>query len=143
MNNETTMLKFLQQLKELGVYLSLENFGASHAPMSYLSRYPLDEIKIDRSFVAECDKRESAARLVRAIIAMSNSLELPTVAEGVETEGEFRFLLDHGVRKMRGYLFSKPVTASLLGELLAVPWHYNEQIQKMALRAEMAAPASR
>jgi EAL domain-containing protein (putative c-di-GMP-specific phosphodiesterase class I) len=136
------MVKFLQQLKELGVYLSLENFGASHAPMSYLSRYPLDEIKIDRSFVADCDKQQSAARLVKAIIAMSESLELPTVAEGVETEGEFRYLLEHGVMKMRGYLFSKPIPAEKLEELLAVPWHYMEQIQGMALLAELAAPGA-
>ncbi len=142
MNNDESTLKFLLQLKELGVYLSLENFGASHAPMNYLSRYPLDEMKIDRSFVADCDKRQSASRLARAIIAMSESLELPPVAEGVETEGEFRFLSDQGVIKMRGYLFSKPVPAEELKSLLAVPWHYMEQIQKMAMLAELAAPGN-
>jgi len=139
-NRDSTVVKFLQQLKELGVYLSLENFGTSHAPISYLSRYPLDEIKIDRSFVAGCDQHASSARLVKAIIAMSNSLGLPTVAEGVETVGECRFLSDNGVIKMRGYLFSKPVPSEDLRKLLAVPWHYMGQIQKMAQMAEMTAP---
>lgn len=138
-NQSDAVIKFLEQLRETGVYLSLENFGTSHAPLEYLSRYPLDEIKIDRSFIAGCDTKESSARLIKAIIAMSNSLGLPTVAEGVETEGECRFLTENGVIKMRGYLFSKPVTPIKLEELLAVPWHYMAQIQKMALIAELGA----
>jgi diguanylate cyclase (GGDEF)-like protein len=138
--NDNVVFKFLQELKEVGVYLSLENFGTSYAPIGYLSRYPLDEIKIDRSFVADCDKRKSAARLVKAIIAMTSSLELRTVAEGVETQGEFRFLADNNVEIMRGYLFSKPVTATELQELLIVPWHYMDQLQHMALAVELASP---
>ena len=139
-NRDNTVQKFLQELKELGVYLSLEKFGTSHAPIGYLSRYPLDEIKIDHSFVAGCDQSASSARLVKAIIAMSDSLGLPAVAEGVETEAECRFLSENGVIKMRGYLFSKPVTAEELQELLAVPWHYMGQIQRMAQLAELRSP---
>ena len=139
MDHDSIALKFLQELKEIGVYLSLENFGTGHAPIGYLSRHPLDEIKIDRSFVADCDKRKSAASLVKAIIAMANSLELRTVAEGVETEGEYRFLADNGVSVMRGYLFSKPITAAELQQLLVVPWHYMAQLQRMALMADLAS----
>jgi EAL domain-containing protein (putative c-di-GMP-specific phosphodiesterase class I) len=137
MNNDSAVLKFLQELKEIGVYLSLENFGTSYAPLSYLSRHPLDEIKIDRSFVSECDKRKDAANLVKAIIAMAKSMNLHTVAEGVETEGQYHFLADNGVSTMRGYLFSKPVPASELQQLLVVPWHFMTQLQRMALRAEL------
>ncbi|MEZ5501193.1 MAG: EAL domain-containing protein [Halioglobus sp.] len=133
MENDSGNLKFLQELKDVGVYLSLENFGTSHAPITYLSRHPLDEIKIDRSFVADCDKRREHARLVQAIIAMANSLSLRTVAEGVETEGEYRFLANNGVGVMRGYLFSKPLPAAELQRLLVVPWHFMSQIQRMAL----------
>jgi EAL domain-containing protein (putative c-di-GMP-specific phosphodiesterase class I) len=139
MDHDSIALKFLQELKEIGVYLSLENFGTGHAPIGYLSRHPLDEIKIDRSFVADCDKRKSAASLVKAIIAMAKSLELRTVAEGVETEGEYRFLADNGVSVMRGYLFSKPITAAELQQLLVVPWHYMAQLQRMALMADLAS----
>jgi EAL domain-containing protein (putative c-di-GMP-specific phosphodiesterase class I) len=137
MDHDHDVLKFLQELKSIGVYLSLENFGTLHAPLNYLSRYPLDEIKIDRSFVADCDKRRDAARLVKAIIAMANSLGLRTVAEGVETEGEYRFLVSNGVSVMRGYLFSKPVTASELRKQLVVPWHFMSQLQRMALLDEI------
>lgn len=142
MNNDNNVLKFLQELKETGVYLSLENFGTNHAPISYLSRHPLDEIKIDRSFVVDCDKRKDAASLVKAIIAMARSLNLQTVAEGVETAGEYRFLAENGVSIMRGYLFSKPVPASDLQQLLVVPWHFMTQIQRMALVAELNSPAT-
>jgi diguanylate cyclase (GGDEF)-like protein len=137
MDHDHDVLKFLQELKSIGVYLSLENFGTLHAPLNYLSRYPLDEIKIDRSFVADCDKRRDAARLVKAIIAMANSLGLRTVAEGVETEGEYRFLVSNGVSVMRGYLFSKPVPASELRKQLVVPWHFMSQLQRMALLDEI------
>jgi len=139
MDHDSIALKFLQELKEIGVYLSLENFGTGHAPIGYLSRHPLDEIKIDRSFVSDCDTRKSTASLVKAIIAMAKSLELRTVAEGVETEGEYRFLADNGVSVMRGYLFSKPITAAELQELLVVPWHYMAQLQRMALMADLSS----
>ncbi len=97
MDNDSDILKFLQELKETGVYLSLENFGTNHAPISYLGRHPLDEIKIDRSFVLDCDTRKDAARLLKAIIAMAKSLNLHIVAEGVETAGQYRFLAANGV----------------------------------------------
>jgi len=137
MNYDNNVITFLEELKETGVYLSLENFGTHNAPISYLSRHPLDEIKIDRSFVLDCDKRKDAARLVKAIIAMARSLNLRTVAEGVETAGEYRFLAENGVAIMRGYLFSKPVPAAELQQLLIVPWHFMTQIQRMALVAEL------
>jgi len=132
-SNDQNILQFLEDLKTTGVYLSLENFGTNHAPINYLGRYPLDELKIDRSFVTDCDKRRDAARLVKAIIAMAQSLELRTVAEGVETEGEYRFLAENGVGIMRGYLFSKPVSAQELKQLLIVPWHFMPQLQRMAM----------
>jgi diguanylate cyclase (GGDEF)-like protein len=133
--NEESVLTMLNDLKEIGVYLSLDNFGTNYAPLSYLSRHPLDEIKIDRSFVTGCDKRPESARSVLAIIAMARSLELHSVAEGVETEEEYRFLAANDVRFMRGYLFSKPVPAAELQRLLATPWYYMTQVQNMNMDA--------
>jgi EAL domain-containing protein (putative c-di-GMP-specific phosphodiesterase class I) len=140
MDNDSDIFKFLQELKETGVYLSLDNFGTNHAPISYLGRYPLDEIKIDRSFVLNCDTRKDAAKLVKAIIAMARSLNVDTVAEGVETAGQYRFLAANGVSIMRGYLFSKPVPAAELQQLLLVPWHFMPQLQRMALIRELVSP---
>jgi diguanylate cyclase (GGDEF)-like protein len=137
MDNDNDILKFLQELKETGVYLSLENFGTNHAPIGYLGRHPLDEIKIDRSFVLGCDTRKDAARLIKAIIAMAKSLNLHIVAEGVETAGQYQFLVANGVNIMRGYLFSKPVPAAELQQLLVVPWHFMSQLQRMALIADL------
>lgn len=136
MDNDSTVVKFPTEIKEIDVYLSLENFGTSHAPLGYLSRHPFDEIKIDRSFVSDCDKRKDAARLVKAIIALTKSLNLRTVAEGVETEGQYRFLTENGVDIMRGYLFSKPLLAAELQQLLVVPWHFMTLLQRMALLAD-------
>lgn len=136
MNNDADTLKAIKALKEMGVYLSVDNFGAGGAPLGYLSRYPLDEIKIDRSFVRDCDRRADSARLVRAIIAMAGSLELRVVAEGVETEGEYQFLTDQGVRMLQGYLFSKPIPATELQQQLKVKWHFLQQIQQMAMTAQ-------
>jgi EAL domain-containing protein (putative c-di-GMP-specific phosphodiesterase class I) len=73
---------------------------------------------------------------------MVQSLGLRTVAEGVETEAEYRYLADRGVRIMRGYLFCKPVPAETLKEQLVVPWHYMTQLQRMTLTAEIAASAT-
>ena len=133
MGNDGSVLTILNDLKEIGVYLSLDNFGINYAPLGYLSRHPLDEIKIDRSFVKGCDQHPESARLVLAIIAMARSLELYTVAEGVETEEEYHFLAANDVRFMRGYLFSKPVPAKELQRLLATPWYYMTQVQKMSM----------
>jgi diguanylate cyclase (GGDEF)-like protein len=131
--SDTRLFSVLRELKKLGVHLSLENFGTSPTPMGYLSRHPFDELKLDRSFVAECHRRPDAGRMVKAITAMALSLGLRPVAEGVETESEYQYLTQQGVRIMRGYLFSKPLPASELQRQLVVPWHYMEQVQRMTL----------
>jgi len=125
--------RILEELGQLGVYLSLENFGTAGAPLAALERYDLKEVKIDRSFVSGCDKGKESGRLVAAVIALARGFDLQLVAEGVETPGEYRFLADRGVRSMRGYLFSKPVPVENLRELLSFPWYYAAQLQRMAM----------
>jgi EAL domain-containing protein (putative c-di-GMP-specific phosphodiesterase class I) len=139
MDNDKSTIEALQELRELGVYLSVDNFGTSYAPLDYLGRCPLDELKIDRSFVVDCDIKEENARLVKAIISLAKSLDLRMVAEGVETEGEYQFLINNGARVMQGYMFSKPVPAEELQRLLVVPWHFMTQIQRIALTRELSA----
>lgn len=129
--NESTVAA-LQELKDIGIYLSVDDFGNSHSPMTYLSHYPLDEVKIDRHFIANCDKDEGEGRLVAAIISMAASLDFKIVAEGVETEEQFRFLRSKGASVMQGYLFSKPVAADVLEPMLT-PWYFAEQVQRITV----------
>jgi diguanylate cyclase (GGDEF)-like protein len=131
----------LNDLKNLGVSLSIDDFGTGYSSLSYLSRFPLDELKIDRSFVVNFDKSENSANLVIAIIAMGNGMNLKLVAEGVETHEEYRFLVQHGVRIIQGYLFSKPVPAKDLKNLLA-PYFFINQINIIKAEAEIEQGAS-
>ena len=123
----------LSELKEMGVSLSIDDFGTGYSSLSYLSRFPLDELKIDRSFVIEANNSEQGGSLVRAIIAMAQSLGLRLVAEGVETDEQYRFMTTEGAHVIQGYMFSKPVPADELEPMLA-PWHFQEQIKELESR---------
>jgi predicted signal transduction protein with EAL and GGDEF domain len=131
MEDASVTLNALADLKELGVSLAIDDFGTGFSSLSYLSRFPLDELKIDRSFVVGLNKSEADASLVVAIISMARSMKLRLVAEGVETEEQYHFLTDNGAHVIQGYLFSKPVPAEDLQPLLS-PWHFMEQIQAMS-----------
>ena len=120
----------LSNIKELGVQLSIDDFGTGYSSLSYLSRLPLDELKIDRSFVIDINKSENDASLVIAIIAMARSMKLQLVAEGVETPEQYHFLRNHGASVIQGYLFSKPVPLSELESLLA-PGAFKAQIEQL------------
>ena len=134
LDDDRNTFETLKDLKAMGVHLAVDNFGASYAPLGYLSRHALDELKIDRSFSLDCDRNERNGRLVLAIIAMARSLGLGLVAEGVESEAQCRFLIRGGVQVVQGYLFGAPVPAAKLAPLLA-PWHFVEQVQ--AIQAEV------
>ncbi|MFC5513508.1 EAL domain-containing protein [Massilia jejuensis] len=118
-----TVLPTLHTLKSLGLTLAIDDFGTGYSSLSYLGLFPLDTLKIDRSFVSNLDQVEGAA-IVRAIIALSTSLKLGVIAEGVETEAEAEFLRAHGCERMQGFLFSRPVPAQAMTELLEL--HYLE-----------------
>ncbi len=107
MNNADATVEALHELKALGVTLSVDDFGTGYSSLNYLNRFPLDELKIDKSFIADIDTDHQNAALVVAIIAMANSLDLSVVAEGVETREQFSFLLDQGIEVIQGFLFSK------------------------------------
>ncbi|MEZ5556144.1 putative bifunctional diguanylate cyclase/phosphodiesterase [Haliea sp.] len=132
-DSETTV-RALRELKAMGLRLSIDDFGTGYSSLSYLSRFPLDELKIDRSFVIDFDKSENDASLVRAIIAMGQSMNLDLVAEGVETSEQFNFLTTQGANVIQGYLFSRPVTAEELKPMLA-PGYFMEQIRE--IRADL------
>ncbi|MES2015473.1 MAG: EAL domain-containing protein [Pseudomonadota bacterium] len=101
----------LRQLKELGIELSLDDFGTGHSSLSRLRRLPIDHLKIDQSFVGNLTLDPADAAVCRAIIDLAHCLHMHVIAEGVETEGQAKFLRDNHCDDMQGYYFSRPVPA--------------------------------
>ncbi len=111
-------IAIMNKLKAIGIRLSLDDFGTGYSSLQYLKRLPLDQLKIDQSFVRDLDTNNSDRAIVRTIIAMGKSLGLEVIAEGVETEGQHQLLLHKGCDKFQGYLFSKPVPPDQFEALL-------------------------
>jgi len=109
----------MEALKRLGVRFSIDDFGTGYSSLAYLKRLPMDEIKIDRSFVRDITTDPSDANLVEIIITMAERLGLAVVAEGVETEEQLDFLRDKGCRLFQGYYFSRPQTLEDFTELIS------------------------
>ncbi len=108
----------LQQLKKMGVTLSVDDFGTGYSSLSYLQRFPIDVLKIDQSFVKNIESAKDDGIIVSAIISMGNSLKLKVVAEGVETYSQLAFLKARNCEEGQGYFFSHPLTANKLGDML-------------------------
>jgi len=104
---ESEHLAVMRQLKNLGVSISLDDFGTGYSSLSYLTMFPFDKIKIDRSFTKNLTQRADCAAIVSSVLALAAGLDLPTVAEGVETEQQFEILRTSGVRYAQGYLFGE------------------------------------
>jgi diguanylate cyclase (GGDEF)-like protein len=109
MADSAANLETLGRLKQLGVRISIDDFGVGHASLSYLRHFPFDEIKLDRSFVAALDHDPSAQAIVRASLGLGRSLGLDSIAEGVESLEQLRLLEAEGCRRAQGYYFSPPV----------------------------------
>lgn len=109
--NLTVTQKIVKQLKELGVKISLDDFGTGYSSLQYLSELPMDELKIDKTFVdGICENHRSKA-IISMIVNLGHLLNLSVIAEGVESEEQFAYLLEQGCDKVQGYLFSKPLSA--------------------------------
>ncbi|SER79153.1 diguanylate cyclase (GGDEF) domain-containing protein [Pseudomonas sp. NFACC02] len=122
------IISTFQQLRELGVKLAIDDFGTGYSSLSYLKRFPVDYVKIDQAFIRGLNEGTEDAAITRAIIAMAHSLELKVVAEGVETAQQLEFLREHQCDEVQGYLISRPVEASAMGDILrkceAVAWSH-------------------
>jgi diguanylate cyclase (GGDEF)-like protein len=116
-NDSARALSILRRLKTLGVKIAMDDFGTGYASLSSLQSFPFDKIKIDRTFISGVDSNQQSAAIVRAVVGLSNALNMPVIAEGVETEGERDFLMKAGCGEMQGYLLGRPMDIEEYAEL--------------------------
>jgi EAL domain-containing protein (putative c-di-GMP-specific phosphodiesterase class I) len=118
MSDVTPAVELLHRMKALGVKLSIDDFGTGYSSFSYLSRFPIDVLKIDRSFVNDISHDANDAAIVASIIALAHNLRLSVIAEGVETAEQLDYLRHQGCDEMQGYYFSRPLPAQEFEQLL-------------------------
>jgi diguanylate cyclase (GGDEF)-like protein/PAS domain S-box-containing protein len=118
-DNIEAAVGLLTQLRELGVQLSIDDFGTGYSSLSYLQRFPIDTLKIDRSFVTQMMENEENLAIVRTIVALAQNLGMDVVAEGVETEDQLKLLRKLECENGQGYLFSTPLGGQQLDQFIA------------------------
>ena len=117
MTNPETTIQKLREMKQLGVDILVDDFGTGYSSMSYLQRFPIDTLKIDRSFVSQLDQHANRV-IVRTIVNLAHSLGLSVVAEGIENESQYRTLRDMGCEFAQGYHFSRPIFLDSVEEFI-------------------------
>jgi EAL domain-containing protein (putative c-di-GMP-specific phosphodiesterase class I) len=107
----------LKELRQMGFSIALDDFGTGYSSLSYLQRYPIDKIKIDRSFIANLGIERESVAVVQAIVKLARALRLDVIAEGVETTEQRDQLIDIGCEEIQGYLYSRPVDSARIDEM--------------------------
>ena len=118
-DNPEEMVKRIEDLHDLGVRVALDDFGSGYSNLSYLQRFPLDKLKIDRSFVVALGTSANGGVIIQAIVALGRALGLSVLVEGVETEQQRVLLRLAGCDEMQGFLFAKPTPAATIDRLLS------------------------
>jgi diguanylate cyclase (GGDEF)-like protein len=119
MSDRTQALRTLRRLKAMGISVAMDDFGTGHSSLSTLHAFPFDKIKLDQSFVKRLPHDAGAAAIVRTVLALGRSLGRPVLAEGIETEAQWRFLSDAGCDMGQGYLLARPVAIEQVGAAIA------------------------
>jgi EAL domain-containing protein (putative c-di-GMP-specific phosphodiesterase class I) len=112
LSNEDVMFTVLRQLREMGLTLAIDDFGTGYSSLSYLRQFPINKLKIDRSFIRHIATNSGDAAITTAIISLAKGLDLKVIAEGVEDEAQLAFLRERQCDEIQGYYFSKPVIAA-------------------------------
>lgn len=123
MDNPSVAEDILKQLKNLGTSICIDDFGTGYSSLSYLQRFPIDVVKVDRSFINDVEGDIDSQAIVRTVFSLGNSLGLKIVAEGVETPEQLAFLESEGCRYVQGFLFYKPMSAAEVDDILAQGIH--------------------
>jgi diguanylate cyclase (GGDEF)-like protein/PAS domain S-box-containing protein len=118
MENIEAAITTLKELKKMGIHVSVDDFGTGYSSLAYLKRFPIDTLKIDRSFVLDLTTDPDDAMIAVLIINMAHNLKLKVIAEGVESKEQLAFLRSHGCDEIQGYLFSRPIPAEEFVKLL-------------------------
>ncbi|WP_342806692.1 bifunctional diguanylate cyclase/phosphodiesterase [Alteromonas sp. M12] len=126
-DNYDKVKNLLDQVRKIGISTSIDDFGTGYSSLSYLQKLPIDNLKIDRSFVIDLEQNENDKAIILAVIAMAHSLKLGVIAEGVENQYQAKFLLDNKCNTAQGYLFSKPLPFEEFCELLITEKHSDKQ----------------
>lgn len=119
MQHDNTIIEKLNELKNIGVKISIDDFGTGYSSLNYLKRFPINKLKIDRSFIRDVTIDPNGAAITSAIISMAHSLNLDVIAEGVETEQQLAFLREEYCDEFQGYYFSEPVPAEKMKQILS------------------------
>jgi sensor c-di-GMP phosphodiesterase-like protein len=117
-DNPDRVVEKICRLKKMGLRVSIDDFGTGYSSLNYLKRLPLDELKIDRSFIQEITNDHSDVVITETIISMAKNFGYTVIAEGVETVEQKEILIDKGCRYFQGFLFSKPLPPSDIPEYL-------------------------
>ncbi len=115
------VVAMLNRLKSLGVKIAMDDFGSGYSSLSYLHAYPFDKIKIDRSFIGDLECNHHSQTIVRAVIGLCHGLNVPILAEGIETQAQHAFLLEEGCDAVQGYLIGRPGPIADYGDLIGRP----------------------
>ncbi len=142
MHGAEDFISVLTALKAMGIKLAIDDFGTGYSSLNYLHRFPVDELKIDRSFLRDIGRDGGNARIVRAVISLAHSLGLTVTAEGVETEEQVRFLIAHRCDQVQGYYFTIPHPPEAIAALLQADhrWPLPRTARRTLLREVQKAP---
>ena len=120
MADEAAAALAVRAVRELGVHVAIDDFGTGYSSLAYLKHFPIEALKIDRSFVADLGRDSNDAAICAAIIAMGRQLGLKIVAEGVETQEQLQFLATHGCTLAQGFFIARPVEAAEMATMLKI-----------------------